>query len=252
MIAKLCVLLSIVTGVAQSPPAATLDLPPHVIQVMPSTGSVHENLLRFSVRFDKAPSEGALHQLSLVRADGSLIEEPFLNEELWSPDERTLTVVLGPGRVKTGLVAHDTLGRPLTAGETVSLQFQGHQIARWAVVGPLIHPIQPSEWAIHVPKAHTTATLRIVFPEAVDGMDAAMIVVVLDGRRVSGTTTLSQDQTVWSLEPTKGWNTGHYQILVHPHLEDPYGNEVGSAFETPAAQATHSEREPVTLDFVIR
>jgi hypothetical protein len=63
------------------------------------------------------------------------IQEPFLEQELWSPDGKLLTVLMHPGRVKSGLIAHDERGPILSPGEDVTLTLDGHpikQVARGA------------------------------------------------------------------------------------------------------------------------
>src|ERR1700752_4222017 len=75
---------------------------PQVMLVQPSAAQVPANLLRLSVVF-AAPIEGAvLPRIALSHADGRALQEPFLQQELWSPDGKVLTLLLHPGRVKTG------------------------------------------------------------------------------------------------------------------------------------------------------
>src|SRR5262245_43217972 len=90
--------------------AAASAAPEHVLSVSPSGAVVPENLLRLSVRFDAPPSGRVLPRLALVGRDDRPLPEPFLEQELWSPDGLTLTVLLHPGRVKTGLAARQVWG----------------------------------------------------------------------------------------------------------------------------------------------
>src|SRR5262249_19591767 len=76
---------------------------PRVVLVQPSGAEVPANLLRFSVRFAAQVEGPVLPRLSLLRADGTQVEAPFLEQELWSPSGKILTVMMHPGRVKTGL-----------------------------------------------------------------------------------------------------------------------------------------------------
>src|SRR5689334_18763356 len=109
--------------------------PARVALVQPSGPEVPANLLRLSIRF-KAQVEGpVLRRLALLRADGTPVQEPFLEQELWSPDGTLLTVLLHPGRVKSGLIAHDERGPILSAGEDVTLALDGQPIKQWHV-GP--------------------------------------------------------------------------------------------------------------------
>ena len=90
--------------------------PPQVVLVQPSAAEVPANLLRLSIVF-AAPVEGAvLPRIALTHADGSAVQEPFLPQELWSPDGKILTLLLHPGRVKTGLIAGRAMGAHRTSG----------------------------------------------------------------------------------------------------------------------------------------
>ena len=53
------------------------------------------------------------------------MQEPFLEQELWSPSGKILTVMMHPGRVKTGLKARDEKGPILSVGDDVALALDG-------------------------------------------------------------------------------------------------------------------------------
>src|SRR5215831_11294585 len=94
---------------------------PRVLLVQPSGPEVPANLLRFSIRFATQVEGPLLSRITLLRADGRKIEQPFLEQELWSPDGTVLTVMMHPGRVKSGLKARAQMGPILALGDDVSL-----------------------------------------------------------------------------------------------------------------------------------
>jgi len=49
------------------------------------------NLLRISIRFATQVEGPLLSRVTLLRAEGRKIQEPFLEQELWSPDGKVLT-----------------------------------------------------------------------------------------------------------------------------------------------------------------
>ena len=63
---------------------------PRVVLVQPSGPEVPANLLRISIRFAMQIEGPVLPRLTLLRADGRKIQEPFLEQELWSPDGKLL------------------------------------------------------------------------------------------------------------------------------------------------------------------
>src|SRR5262245_65659055 len=67
---------------------------PRVVLVQPSGPEVPANLLRLSITLAAQVEGPLLPRLSLVRADGRQVSEPFLEQELWSPSGKILTVMM--------------------------------------------------------------------------------------------------------------------------------------------------------------
>ena len=165
----------------------TLVAPACAQSVRPTSDTVPENLLRLSVVFDAPPAGPVLPRLALRLADGSIVAEPFLEQELWSPDGRVLTVLMHPGRVKTGLNASERLGRALRPGERVTVTFDGRPLRTWSVTASDETPPEPQRWTVGVPVAGTREPLSVRLDGQVDAFDADLIAVRgPDGARVSG------------------------------------------------------------------
>ena len=210
--------------------------PARVASVAPSGAVVPENLLRFSIRFDTPPQGPVLARLALTGRGDRPLPEPFLVQELWSPDGRTLTVLLHPGRVKTGLVAHEERGAILTTGDEVRLMLDGRAIQRWSVgprdeLGP-----RPAAWRLSTVHAGRRETMTVRLDAAIDALDVGYLAVVDDRqRRIRGRAMLSEGETAWRFMPAEPWRAGSYRLLVRGTLEDPAGNRVSSRFETDMA-----------------
>src|SRR5262244_838330 len=119
------------------------QLAARVVLVQPSGPEVPENLLRISIRFASQVEGPMLSRLALLHADGTRVQEPFLEQELWSPSGKILTVMLHPGRVKTGLKAGDEKGPILSVGDDIAIALDGVPIKRWSVgkadeIGPIV------------------------------------------------------------------------------------------------------------------
>jgi hypothetical protein len=213
-----------------------------VLAVRPSGASVPDNLLRLSLVFAAPPTQPVIPRLQLLRDDGTVVDGPFDPQELWSPDGLILTVLLQPGRVKTGLVAHNTLGRALVAGEHVRLVFKGQEIASWHVTNENLTPPAPNRWRINLPQAGTRATLSVMLDKPIDAMDRDLVAIAdPNGRRVLGKVMLSRGEMRWSLVPSTPWRRGTYAVVVNAELEDSSGNRVGQPFEH---LATSTEGSP--------
>lgn len=208
---------------------------PAVVLVQPSGEAVAANLLRFSIRFDGPVGEPVLPRLALRRADGNRIEQPFLEQELWSPDGRVLTVLLHPGRVKHGLLARAEFGAILSEGEDVTLTLDGRAIKRWHA-GPVDEAgPAPAAWQLSPVRAASRQTLEVLLDAPVDGHGADYLAIAdAQGRRVAGQARLVDGERRWRFTPQRPWRAGVHALVARGTLEDAAGNRVGSRFETPA------------------
>jgi hypothetical protein len=206
---------------------------PRVLLVQPSGPTVPANLLRLSLTF-ASPVEGpVLAKLALLRSDGSRVADPFLEQELWSADGRVLTVLLHPGRVKTGLKAREALGPILSIGDDVRLLLDGRAIKRWRAVADDDAGPTPSAWMLSTVHAGTRQPLVVALDAPIDGRDAHYIAIADErGRRVPGRARLSEGEGTWTFRPSAPWRISAYTLVARGTLEDPAGNRLGSRFET--------------------
>ena len=237
---------------AAFPAAAQAAQPaPEVVAVQPSGAEVPANLLRLSVVF-AAPIEGeVLPRIALSRADGRLLQEPFLQQELWSPDGKVLTLLFHPGRVKTGLIAREQQGPILSEGEDVVLSFDGHPIKRWHI-GPVDGngPVAAA-WKLSPVRPGTREPFVVSLDGPIDGRDAGYLAVVDAGDHlVEGQRQLRDGETTWTFTPDSPWKVGDYRLMVRGTLEDPSGNRLGGHFET-SIDSPQPPADDVTLDFKV-
>jgi len=104
--------------------ACEAGAPARVLEIYPTSDTLPENILRFYVYFD-APmrKETVFPEIVLEDEKGTAIDGVFLANRysLWSPDGTRLTLLLDPGRVKTGLEASADLGLAIENGHRYSL-----------------------------------------------------------------------------------------------------------------------------------
>ncbi len=205
-----------------------------IVTVRPSAAVIPANMLRLSFEFAMAPEGPVLPGIALSHADGSDLREPFLAQELWSPDGRILTLLLHPGRVKSGLVAREALGPILVPGDDVVLTLDGRPLKRWHVGPPDLHGPVESAWHVFpvAPASRQSLVVRLDAP--IDGRDADyMAVVDADDRPVDGHAELLDGETTWTFTPDAPWHAGRYRLVVRGTLEDPSGNRLNGHFEAP-------------------
>ena len=220
--------LAVALGCSHAEPST-----PRVVLVQPSGPQVPANLLRFSIRLATQVEGPLLPRVNLLRADGTQIREPFLEQELWSPDGKVLTVMMHPGRVKSGLTAREEMGPILSVGDDVSLTLDGLPIKHWSVgstdeAGPVT-----STWEVSAVRAASLQPLVVALDGPIDGQDAGYLAIAdANGHRVAGRARLTIGESTWTFTPNAPWQAGAYKLVVRGTLEDPAGNRLGSRFET--------------------
>jgi hypothetical protein len=224
-------------------------------QVFPSGPTVPENLLRMEIQLDRTLDTPLdMRHVRMVDGTGKPIIDALLDLPLPSRDGREITILLHPGRIKTGVGANERFGLALHRGEVVSLVIDDPHLGRairksWRVTAAVRKPIVPASWRIVAPGVGTRDALQITFPAVLDAA-ADDLVAVADpaGRRLPGHAILSHGETRWRFVPDVAWAAGAYAIRVHPSLEDPAGNRVCSAFEQ-VDQSTADCHETIDINF---
>lgn len=218
------------------------------VELFPTAAILPENLLRLYVYFPRPMGPGVeASDIKLLGAGGQEIQQAFLPTrfDLWSPDRSRLTVLLDPGRVKTGLAAHDALGRALVPGQRYSIKVPGSLIDADGCklgddtlfafkAGPAdLHPPSPSEWRIVAPAAASRSALSVDLGSPHDHLSLAyrLRVVTTAGETVAGKVTLADHEQVWQFTPLGDWSTATYRIIVDARLEDLAGNRPGALFD---------------------
>src|SRR5215831_14237110 len=103
----------------------------------------------FYVQFSE-PAEAVFDraQLRLITATSALVPDAFLmlNEELWSPDGRRLTVLMEPGRIKRGMGSDLTHEPALVPGRS----YPGGQVffKVFGVLPPAMEPLLETQWHV--------------------------------------------------------------------------------------------------------
>jgi hypothetical protein len=225
--------------------------------VTPSGPEVAENLLRIELHLDR-PMTGALDMshVTLLDSAGTPIPDAFLDLPLLDRSGRNVTLLLHPGRIKTGVGPNVALGPALRSGQSVTLCIDDPQLGRrfeqhWQVTPPLRERIDPQQWTVQAVRHGGRQPLRVAVPAALDG-DAVEAIAVQgpDGRRVAGVATLTTGEREWRFTPAQNWRPGTHLLRIHPRLEDPQGNRLCSAFEQAGQSAQRCEDEG-KLAFII-
>lgn len=224
------------------------------VEIYPTADVLPENLLRIYVYFPRPMDLGqSIEMVRLLDASANLVEQAFLSnrDDLWSPDRQRLTLLLDPGRVKTGLDAHEELGRALVPGQTYAFEVSGDALGAdgcplgadtrhaFEVSAADLEPPAPSDWTVSPPQALTQEPLEIAFGSPHDHLSLAFRLRVLDehGAIVPGSIALGEQEESWVFTPNEAWQPEPYSLAIDERLEDLAGNRPGLLFDRPLDQA---------------
>jgi hypothetical protein len=244
-------------GAAKSPgritsrftvPATTGGAATKVTQIFPSAPEVPENLLKFYVHFSAPMRRGRIYEHIHLRDEaGKDVELPFLelDEELWDPEMKRLTLFIDPGRIKREVKPLEDIGPALEQGRRFTLEIDAS--CRDAAGKPLMQkyahsfrvgapdrtPIIPAEWKLAAPATASVVPLSVTFPEPMDHALALRLIQVVreDGSAVEGSATLTDAERRWNFTPAQPWKSGQHYVVAPAVLEDLAGNNIGKAFE---------------------
>lgn len=252
-------------------PRGTATQVPGIEAIYPSTAELPENHFRFYLVFKSPMPRGELYsRLKLIRDDGKVVPEPFLElgEELWDREGKRFTLYLEPGRIKHALVPREELGPILESGRSYTLVIEpGWRDAFGTVVeqatkhsfkvGSAQHDrIRPAEWQVTAPASGTRQPLTIRFPVAMD-YALSMRAISVDqsnGSEVQGKVAVSEGEKLWTFIPQTNWERAEYRLQIDPVLEDTAGNNPAVALETQGTPSTtpNASRVIVTRTFQTR
>ncbi len=221
---------------------------PELLAIYPPTDTVPENLLKIYVTFTKPMQEGEVYERVRVFSDsGEEIKAPFvpLRPELWSDDNRTITLWLDPGRIKRDLLSRQTHGAVLLAGSSVKILIdsswkdaQGIPLGKttvkhWIVgSGDRTSP-KVSNWTVNSPAAGTRQAVEVSFGEYMDYASThdALVILGQDDRVVKGRSHLSPDHRKWTFIPENIWKEENYTLEIRATVEDLAGNNLKRLFD---------------------
>jgi hypothetical protein len=240
-------------------PATVRPRTTRVAGIHPSFPTLPSNLLRWYVEFS-APMEAgnALAHVHLLDESGREVAGAFLalDQELWDPERRRVTLLFDPGRVKRGVRTNVESGAPLVAGRRYRLVIDdrwpdgnGAALASGAELAFDVSPADrqspdPDRWRLTPPAAGGRTALRVAFGEPLDHALAARLLSVYDalGTRVAGAAELAANDSVWLFVPERPWRGGEYTLRVDTALEDIAGNSVARVFDADLGADTTGAR----------
>jgi hypothetical protein len=252
-------------GTAALPTSST-----RVAQVYPTTDVLPSNELKLYLYFSAPMQRGGVWQhIRLLDDAGKKVELAFLeiDQELWDPDNRRLTILFDPGRIKRGVKLQMDTGSAIVEGRHYTLVIdkdlrdaRGANLVeayRKEFVGgpPLRAGVDLKEWKIAPPAVGSRDSLQIDFPRPLDYaiLEHVIHVHTPDGG-IPGMVSIDAHETRWRFTPSIPWRVGSHTLVIDMALEDLAGNRIGRPFDVdllnhPAGRITAAT---TSLSFEIR
>jgi len=220
---------------------------PKVTAIYPTANELPENLLRMYIQFSQPmKTKGNIERVRLVDENEREIQGAIFNNvyELWDDSQTQLTIIFDPSRVKTGLIANETLGRALQPNKTFKLVIDGlediygkqleqpHSKSFSVTKADVVSP-ETSSWEYELPKPNSKAPLAIHFNDIIDRMSLQNRIQLFNEKNevIKGTIHLKNEEKTWEFKPEKQWVKGNYRLKVNSRLADPSGNNLNGLFD---------------------
>jgi hypothetical protein len=210
---------------------------------------------------------GILNHIKLTNKEGENITGVFYENqyELWDINRTKVTLIIDPGRVKTGLSANRLMGRAFVEGEeytltvdSLLLDFNDQQLARsfsktFVAVKEDRTPPRVELWHYNVPKSKSKQKLVIDFNDKIDHISAQTLIrITYKGKTVEGEILLKNQEQQSVFEPKKQWKKGTYKIKVSPSLEDIATNSMNQVFDHKVGDLKNTNRQNSIINFTIK
>ena len=211
-----------------------------VVKIYPTADVLPANVLRFTIHFSQPMRGGKeiFNQIEILDADGNVVNDAWLLDEIWDETGQVLIIYIHPGRIKWGVILRDVFGPVLYPDRTYTLVVRGSMLdANGQKIGKDYTKkfrttaedrvrINLSDWKIEAPKAGTNLPLVLSFPKSLDHNSLSKLLTVKDAKDnlVASTISPSKDEKSWSFTPARPWESQEYRVVVDSKFEDVAGN----------------------------
>jgi len=240
-----------------------------VENVYPTGDVLAENHLRFYFHFSAPMRYGDVYaHIRLIDEKGKTVVTPWLelDEELWDASGKRFTLLIHPGRIKSGLRPREDLGPVLepnkrytliidTAWEDENGQPLKQEFRKsFRVVAGTDRAIDTKAWKITPPDGKSPLVVK--FDRPLDHALVQRMLRVFDANdhEVSGKIDVSDAEKVWTFTPNKPMVAGTYRLVANVELEDYAGNRIDRPFEVETVRPIERtlKAETIAIPFVVK
>jgi hypothetical protein len=217
-----------------------------VSKIYPTADVLPANLLRFAIYFSQPMRGGKaiFDQIQILDADGNVMPDIWLVDEVWDESGQVLIIYIHPGRIKWGLVLREVLGPVLHAGREYTFVIRGSMVdANGQQLGKDVTKkfrttaedrvrIELSDWKVNTPKSGA-GPLSVEFPKSIDHklLEHYLTVVDAQGSLIAGKTQVGPNEKSWAFVPSRPFENQDYRLKIDGRLEDVAGNTPQRPFD---------------------
>jgi hypothetical protein len=239
--------------------------PAMVVKILPTGDELPANLLRFYIYFSSPMRRGFSDtSVTLIDEQGLIVSKPFMQfkQELWDPEQKRLTMIFDPGRIKRGVSTN--LKPALQEGKSYRLiidehwedaqgnLLQGQYEKLFRVNAALRSNPDPTHWEMTLPPGNSKESVNLTFLRPFDHALLRRMITLRSkaDESIEGSIKIDQAETHWQFTPTHPWKEGQYVIHVDARLEDVTGNNLQGLFDRPVKESL-SNAVAIELPFLL-
>ena len=246
-------------------PIKQVPQPAKVVQIFPTGDELPANLLRFYIYFSSPMRRGFSEKsVKLIDEQGLIVPKPFMQfkQELWDPEQKRLTIIFDPGRIKRGVSTN--LQPALQEGKSYRLIIDEHwedsqgnllpgQYEKYFQVNSALRSNpDPTHWGMTLPPGDSKKSVNLKLLRPFDHALLRRMITVRSktDESIEGSIKIDQAETHWQFTPTHPWKEGQYAIYLDARLEDVAGNNLQGLFDRPVKESLLNAVE-IELPFLL-
>jgi len=230
-----------------------------VTAVYPEQNILPENILKFYIQFSEPMREGDfLKHIQLLDSKGTNLKGVFFDNlyELWTTDHKQLTILVDPGRVKTGLRQNIKQGRAFTVDENYTLTIDktwktisGKYLSKtytkkFTIKEEDVEPPSIKDVVISKIKVDSKTPIILTFNEVMDVFQLKYYVRVISNNTIlKGKFKVFDKGKTMQFTPENRWKEDNYQLQIDVRLEDIAANSFAGKFDQAISEAKNFQQK---------
>ena len=214
--------------------------------IYPKSIKIPENILTFYIEFNQQmfSDNEAYKAIGIKKSNGDTLTQIWRQNSFWINKNKTLVLMLHPGRVKQNIASTSHLSRLFSEGDTITIFLKNklksqhgnycsfftktYYISKKDKVSPFYLNLDN----IYIPKHGSSNPIRITFNENIDfGLLFKGISIIDSAGNPIDFSLSSIDDKVWKLVPLRNWTIKKVVLKISSEIGDLSHNQLDRLFE---------------------